>query len=117
REVEKEQLARMRRSLFGYDPEAIYEVLLSRLLFTEDAKDDYLNAEHYVMLGNYDRDPDRTSRVLTLASQFLESMDALALAGDYATYDGILSAPENAEELVAGGSPDDSTAKGKAQRV
>jgi hypothetical protein len=117
REVEKEKLARMRRSLFGHQPDASYDLLLNRLLFSEDGRDDYLMAEHYVMLGNYDRDPDRTARVLVIASQFLESMDALALAGEYATYDAILSVPDNAQELVAGGSPDESTPKGKAQKA
>jgi hypothetical protein len=31
---------------------------LNPLIFTEDGCDTYLNAEHYVMLGNFDRDPD-----------------------------------------------------------
>ena len=59
REIEKETLARMRRSLFGNHGEAEYKLFLNPLVFTEDGCDTYLNAEHYVMLGNFDRDPDR----------------------------------------------------------
>jgi len=117
REVEKEKLSRLRRSLFGDENVDTYELFLNRLLFADEGRDDYLNAEHYVMMGNYDRDPDRAARILTIASQFLESIDALPVAGQYATYEAILSAPENAEQLVAGGLPDESTPKGKAQRA
>ena len=45
------------------DSEAEYKLLLNRLVFSEDGRDDYLSAEHYVMLGNWDRDPDRFSHV------------------------------------------------------
>ena len=44
REVEKETLSRMRRSLFGDAGAASYDLFLNRLLFTEDGRDDYLNA-------------------------------------------------------------------------
>lgn len=117
REAEKETLGRMRRSLVGDEAAAAFELFLNRLLFTEDGRDDYLNAEHYVMIGNYERDLDRLSRIVSIASQFLETMNALAIAGEYATYEAILSAPENAQELVAGGVPDESTPKGKAQKA
>jgi hypothetical protein len=67
REIEKETLARMRRSLFGEaktgeakageaktEPGgtglASYGLFLNRLAFSEDGRDDYLCAEHYVML-------------------------------------------------------------------
>ena len=63
REIEKETLARMRRSLFGNRGEGEYKLFLNPLIFTEDGCDTYLNAEHYVMLGNFDRDPDRFANV------------------------------------------------------
>ncbi|HTM41816.1 MAG TPA: hypothetical protein VL177_12925, partial [Terriglobales bacterium] len=53
REIEKQTLVRMRQSLFGEAAGGSYELFLNRLIFTEDGRDDYLNAEHYVMLGNY----------------------------------------------------------------
>src|SRR5271155_3671800 len=83
RAIEKETLARTRRSFFGEvkTPEAktgeagspeskiaesglgSYGLFVNRLAFSEDGRDDYLCAEHYVMLGNWDRDPDRYGRL------------------------------------------------------
>ena len=115
REIEKETLARMRRSLFGESDPSNYELFLNRLLFTEDGRDDYLNAEHYVMLGNYERDPDKFQTMLEITCRFLKNLE---LPGtDDTGFDGLLSAPENAQELVAGGTPEDSTAKGKCQKI
>src|SRR5215471_8167213 len=79
RDVEKESLSRTRRSLFGDSALASYDLFLNRLTFTEDGRDDYLNAEHYVMLGNYDRDPDRFQTMQMFAGRFLKSLN---VAGD-----------------------------------
>ena len=119
RETEKHTLARMRRSLFGDNPNPCYELFLNRLLFSEDGRDDYLNAEHYVMLGNYERDPDRFHTMRDITGAFLMSLDVVGrdAADQELMLDGLLSAPENAQELVAGGTPDDSTARGKAQKA
>src|SRR5437879_8742617 len=73
REMDKETLAKMRRSLFGNRGEADYNLLLNPLMFTEDGRDTYLNAEHYVLLGNFDRDPDRFSNVRQIACKFLQA--------------------------------------------
>jgi hypothetical protein len=76
REIEKETLARTRRSFFG-EAKAVdaknataasgalasYGLFMNRLAFSEDGRDDYLCAEHYVMVGNWDRDPDRYPRL------------------------------------------------------
>jgi len=117
REVEKSTLGRMRRSLFGEGTLTrvyfTYSLFLNRLLFSEDGKDDYLCAEHYVMLGNWDRDSDRYGRMREIASGFLRSIygeDAGAEA-----VDGWMSAPENARELVGGGTPENSN-EGQAQQ-
>jgi hypothetical protein len=120
REVEKESLARMRRVLFGDAELGVYELFMDRLLFSENGRDDYLNAEHYVMLGNYDKDVDRFEFVVEAAEEFFEKiglLDALDLEQDRARLDGWLNAPENAQELVAGGSPDEDSVKGKGQRA
>ncbi len=66
REIEKETLARMRRSLFGSGSDAEYRLFQNPLIFTEDGRDNYLNAEHYVLLGNFDRDPDRFAAVRSI---------------------------------------------------
>ena len=116
RDLEKETLARMRRSLFGDEKASVYEIFLNRLLFTEEGRDDYLNAEHYVMLGNYERDPDRFFAILEIARLFLKSLelDDVREEGDIRA---VLSVPENAQELVAGGTPDDADPKGRAQKA
>ncbi|HEV7552690.1 MAG TPA: hypothetical protein VGP65_13465 [Candidatus Angelobacter sp.] len=116
REAEKEILARTRRSLFGDAMAAKYELFLNRLVFTEDGRDDLLNAEHYVMLGNYDRDRDRFHAMRYIAAQYLQSL-GLASDTEDPRVDGILNVPENAYEIMAGGSPEDTNPKGKAQKA
>jgi class 3 adenylate cyclase len=115
REIEKETLARTRRSLFGDGQEASYQLFLNPLIFSEDGRDPYLNAEHYVMLGNFDRDSDRFSNLRRVACEFLQSLDLGPGAKDETTLDGWLNVPENAQELVGGGSPDESTPEGRGQ--
>lgn len=136
REIEKETLARTRRSFFGEakvgqakvgDAKngdkngtagsaslASYGLFVNRLAFSEDGRDDYLCAEHYVMLGNWDRDPDRYSRLQDVVWNFMRS-----LYGEPTTtevIDSWLCAPENARALVGTGTPDDSTVEGVAQQ-
>jgi len=115
REIEKETLARMRRSLFGGDHEQIYALFLNPLIFSEDGKDAYLNAEHYVMLGNFDKDPDRFSRMRELLSAFLMSLYGQA-AIEERVLEGWLNVPENAQELVGAGQPDEGGDQGQAQK-
>ncbi|HEX3352290.1 MAG TPA: hypothetical protein VHS34_05675 [Terriglobales bacterium] len=117
REIEKETLARMRRSLFGNRGEAEYKLFLNPLIFTEDGCDTYLNAEHYVMLGNFDRDPDRFSNVRRVVREFLRGLNLGSKAEDDAVVDGWLNVPENAHELVGSGQPDDSSSEGRAQKA
>ena len=78
REAEKETLGRTRRSLFGDTAAATYELFLNRLLFSEDGQDNLLNAEHYVMLGTYDRDRDRFQGMRDIAAQYLKSLGVVA---------------------------------------
>ena len=115
REVEKQHLSRMRRSLFGDSGMISYDLFMNRLIFTEDGRDDYLNAEHYVMLGNRESDADRFSTMREIACSFL--LTAEVAGEDDLALDGILSAPENAQELVAAGTPDESSPRGKSQRT
>jgi class 3 adenylate cyclase len=116
REIEKQTLSKMRRSLFGEEAAASYDLFLNRLLFTEDGRDDYLNAEHYVMLGNYERDSDRFQTMFDIASAFLRALN-IDSDGEQLTVDSYLCAPENAQELIAGGSPEEVTPRGKAQKA
>jgi len=117
REVEKSTLARTRRSLFGEETSGgsyfTYPLFLNRLLFSEDGRDDYLCAEHYVMLGNWDRDPDRYGRMREIASGFLRSTCGEEASAE--TLDSWMNVPENARELVGTGTPEDSD-EGVAQQ-
>ncbi|HWW13977.1 MAG TPA: hypothetical protein VN310_04890 [Candidatus Dormibacteraeota bacterium] len=121
REIEKETLARTRRSLFGEakTPElgnalSSYGLFVNRLAFSEDGRDDYLCAEHYVMVGNWDRDPDRYPRLQDVVWSFVRSIYGEDTTSE--TISAWLCAPENARALVGTGTPDDSTSEGVAQQ-
>ncbi|MGA8429848.1 MAG: hypothetical protein WB729_08510 [Candidatus Sulfotelmatobacter sp.] len=118
REVEKSTLARTRRSFFGENSAGAgsdpYPLFLNRLLFCDDGRDDYLCAEYYVMLGNWDRDPDRYGRMREIVSAFLRSIYGQETGGQ--TIDGWMNVPENARVLAGSGTPDESTAEGLAQQ-
>jgi hypothetical protein len=116
REAEKETLGKTRRSLFGDSVAAVYELFLNRLTFSEDGQDNLLNAEHYVMLGNYDRDRDRFELMREIAVQYLKSLGVVPDATD-SRVNALLNVPENAHEIMAGGTPTDATSKGKAQKA
>ena len=99
REIEKETLLPMRRSLFGNQDDASYQLFLNPLIFTEDGRDTYLNAEHYVMLGNFDRDVDRFANVRRAVCDFLLSLNLQSGVND-SVLDGWLNVPENTQELL-----------------
>jgi class 3 adenylate cyclase len=122
RAIEKETLARTRRSFFG-EPTAAepgsaslnsYGLFVNRLAFSEDGRDDYLCAEHYVMLGNWDRDPDRYPRLQDVVWGLMRSLYGEEITTEI--IDSWLCAPENARALVGTGTPDESTAEGVAQQ-
>jgi len=117
REVDKETLARTRRSLFGEETDDgsyfIYPLFLNRLALSDDGRDDYLCAEYYVMLGNWDRDPDRYGRMREIASGFLRGLYGEETTGE--TIDAWMNVPENARALVGSGTPDESD-EGLAQQ-
>ena len=117
REVEKSTLVRTRRSLFGEETNGgsyfTYPLFLNRLLFSEDGRDDYLCAEYYVMLGNWDRDPDRYGRMREVVSGFLRMQYGEEVSAE--TLDSWMNVPENARALVGTGTPEDSD-EGAAQQ-
>ena len=117
REVEKSTLARTRRSLFGEETSGgsyfTYPLFVNRLLFSEDGRDDFLCAEHYVMLGNWDRDPDRYGRMREVVSGYLRSLYGEEVKAE--TIDSWMNVPENAQLLAGTGTPED-TEEGLAQQ-
>jgi hypothetical protein len=119
REIEKETLARTRRSLFGNSSsnDEQYKLFLNPLIFTEDGCDTYVNAEEYVMLGTFDRDPDRFPNVRQIAYEFLQSLNLGLEADPERAINTWLNVPENAQELIGSGTADDSTPAGRAQQT
>src|SRR4030081_2972553 len=118
RELEKSTLARTRRSLFGErgsgEGGGSYSLFINRLVHTEDGRDDHLCAEHYVMLGNWDRDADRYGRLREIISAFLRTLYGEETSGE--SIDAWMCVPENARALVGSGTPDDATDEGLAQQ-
>ncbi|HKT46368.1 MAG TPA: hypothetical protein VJP87_02490 [Candidatus Acidoferrales bacterium] len=70
-DVEEVIIVKARRALFGEDFAPFYELLKNRLVFLDGGKDDLHFLEHYVLLGNYVRDPDRFEVIDELFQDFM----------------------------------------------
>ena len=108
REIEKETMARTRRSLLGDPPADGYRLFLNPLILTEDGRDDYLCAEHYYMFGNFDKDPDRFPSLRQFALNFLREL-GYGEGIDDQHLEQALNVPENAATLVGAGNGEDLT--------
>lgn len=117
REIEKETVGHMRRSIFGDAESAAYELFLNRLIFSEDGRDDFIKASHYFMLGNYEKDPDRLPVLRDLMQGYFRSVLPLGNTLPDDEIGDLLNVPENGQELVAGGVPDEDSEKGSSQRA
>src|SRR5437763_1580056 len=73
REIDREILAAMRRSLFG-DEIADYQLFLTQLIFLEEGRDSYLASEHYVLIGGFENDPDSFGNIRAAAIEFLQAV-------------------------------------------
>jgi hypothetical protein len=105
REIERENLASTRRSLFGEHQNADYQVFLNPLIFLEEGRDSYLQAQHYVLIGGFDNDVDSIGNIRALVYEFLRAVLPEAESCGSRVIDDWLSAPENAHELVGTGEP------------
>lgn len=70
-DVEDNIISKTRRALFGEDFAPFFELCKNRLIFLDGGKDDVYFLEHYVLLGNYVRDPDRFEAMDALFQEFL----------------------------------------------
>jgi class 3 adenylate cyclase len=70
-DVEENLIAKARKALFGEEFTPLYDLLKNRLIFLDGGKDDTYFLEHYVLLGNYARDPDRFEAMDALFQEFL----------------------------------------------
>ena len=116
REIEKETLARTRRSLLGEPPADTYRLFLNPLIFTDDGRDDYLCAEHYYMFGNFDKDPDRFPNMRRIALEFLKRL-GYAEGEDENHLERALNVPENSAALVGTGPSDEATADDRDRAI
>src|SRR5580692_8542746 len=82
-DAEDNVVSKARRALFGEDFAAYYDLLKNRLVFLDGGKDDVFFLEHYVLLGNYVRDPDRFEAMDELFQDFLRDA-GLAISQDSA---------------------------------
>jgi hypothetical protein len=71
-DIEENVIAKTRRALFGEEFAPYYEILKNRLVFLDAGKDDFFFLEHYVLLGNYSRDPDRFEAMDKIFQEFLK---------------------------------------------
>jgi hypothetical protein len=70
-DVEENVISKTRRALFGEDFAPFYELCKNRLVFLDGMRDDVFFLEHYILLGNYVRDPDRFEAMDALFQEFL----------------------------------------------
>jgi len=94
-DIEENVVAKARRALFGEDYAPYYEMLKNRLIFLDGGKDDFYFLEHYVLLGNYARDPDRFEAIDALFQEFLKEAGVEVPQESPATKEG-----ENFRELL-----------------
>src|SRR4029434_8799029 len=73
-DAEENVVCKTRRALFGEDFAPYYELLKNRLIFLDGGKDDSYFLEHFVLLGNYVRDPDRFDAMDALFQEFLQQV-------------------------------------------
>jgi hypothetical protein len=88
-DIEENQIAKARRALFGEEL-PYYDILKNRVVFLDGGRDDFYFLEHYVLLGNYAKDPDRLEAVDAVFHDFLRE------AGIQVAPDG--SPPKGAQE-------------------
>lgn len=111
REIERETLSTMRRSFFGEQPAADYQLFLHQFIFLEESRDSYLTSEYYVLIGGFENDPDSFGNIRALVCEFLKAVTPADESGDDARLDAWLNAPENAQELVGTGEPSERVLK------
>ena len=75
-ELREDVIRKTREALLGSDSSEPQAIFSNSLIFTEDGVNDYVNLEKYVMLGNYDRDPDRFEVMDQYVRGFLEWADS-----------------------------------------
>ena len=115
REIEKQSLSKMRRSLFGDDAAASYD------LFTQPAAVHRRRPRRLSQRRTLRHARQLRARLRPLPDHVRDRQRFPARAQHRGrwralTVDAYLCAPENAQELLAGGNPEEVTPRGKAQK-
>src|SRR5581483_6476384 len=116
RDIERESLATMRRSLFGEQRDSDYQFFLHQFIFLEESRDSYLAAEHYVLIGGFANDLDSLGNVRALACELLKTVAPENEGVDENQLDSWLNVLENAHELVGTGEPAERLYKYRLER-
>jgi class 3 adenylate cyclase len=74
-EVQSDSVRRTRQSLSGIEAVSLQPYFSNPLLYTENGRDDYIHLDKYVMIGNYNNDPDRFDYIDEWLRGFLRAMD------------------------------------------
>src|SRR5580658_8876066 len=74
-EVQSDSLRKTRQSLSGIEAANMLSYFSNPLLYAENGRDDYIHLEKYVMIGNYNNDPDRFDYIDEWLRGFLRTMD------------------------------------------
>lgn len=98
-DVEENLIAKARRALFGEEFTPYYELLKNRLIFLDGGKDDFYFLEHYVLLGNYARDPDRFEAITELFEELFAEAGVGGSRGGAARPTGLAGMLAEAEKL------------------
>src|SRR5215468_5188706 len=106
-DIEENVIAKARRALFGEEFAPYYELCKNRLIFLDGGKDDFFFLEHYVLLGNYARDPDRFEAMDALFQEFLKeaglSVDQPESPGQVAeSYKSLFAEAEHLKAEIVG---------------
>src|SRR6266436_6243215 len=101
-DVEDNVIAKARRALFGEDFTSYYELCKNRLIFLDGGKDDDFFLEHYILLGNYARDPDRFEAMDNLFQEFLREA-GVRLSHDPAHTEALEEQRENTRKRLERG--------------
>src|SRR5206468_4707221 len=81
----------------------------------EEGRDSYLAAEHFVLIGGFENDPDSFGNIRALTCEFLQAVVPETEFNDAVAPEGWLNAPENAQELVGTGEPSERQHKARLQ--
>jgi class 3 adenylate cyclase len=74
-EVQSDSVRKTRESLSGIEAPTWFGYFSNPLLCAENGRDDFIHLEKYVMIGNWNRDPDRFDFIEHWLRGFLRSMD------------------------------------------